>query len=126
MIGPAPISWSNTGVPLGVLVLGALVLPRVLSPRETLSHRGVALAMAGTIAVLLATGAAVFGLAYGYGGAAVGAAFSANGAGTVLFFVRLSLKAALFWGPILALVWFAMAQGVEKRRGEDVARRDKV
>ena len=36
------------------------------------------------------------------------------------FFLRLSGFAALIWGPLLALAWFGMAQGVEKRKGEDL------
>jgi hypothetical protein len=33
------------------------------------------------------------------------------------------VTATLFWAPVLALVWFSLAQGVERRRGEDRARR---
>ena len=35
-------------------------------------------------------------------------------------FLALSGMTALVWGPLLALAWFARAQGVERRRGEDI------
>ncbi|MCG6904253.1 MAG: hypothetical protein LJE68_16395, partial [Rhodobacter sp.] len=66
--------------------------------------------------------AGLFALIYGARGAEVSAAFDAAPALTAWFFLRLSGFTALLWVPLLALSWFGMAQGVEKRKGEDVAR----
>ena len=41
---------------------------------------------------------------------------------TTWAFIRISGYAALLWLPILALTWFGMAQGVERRKGEDAAK----
>jgi len=34
------------------------------------------------------------------------------------FFAKLSMRAGIVWVPILALTWFVLAQGVEKRKGQ--------
>jgi len=123
MINPEPIGWANTGLPLAVLVAGAVVLPRLFSDANSLSQRRLKWAILLTVLSLIGLGALIFAGVYAWGGAGVGAAFNLDGLATVLFFLRLSLKSALLWGPVLLLVWFVMAQGVEKRRGEEIVRR---
>lgn len=122
MIASEPIGWVNTGLPLVVLAGLAVVFPRVLVSDETRSQRAVFGAVAVSALGVLVAGAVVFGVVYGLRGVGVGAAFADAPAATTLFFGRLSAMAALLWAPILALVWFAMAQSVEVRRGEDVMR----
>ena len=67
-------------------------------------------------------GAIIFGALYHARGIGVWDAFTQAPIATSWFFLKLSGFAALLWAPILALVWFSMAQGVEKRRGEDLAK----
>ena len=124
MIVAAPIGWINTGLPLVLLVGAAIILPQIVSRRETRSHLVVMVVIGVTVLSLIIAGAVIFAAIYAAQGAGVRAAFGENALATVLFFSRLSAKFALAWAPILALVWFVMAQAVEKRRGEDIARLD--
>lgn len=122
MISGEPIGWVNTGLPLLILAVLALVLPRLFASRATRSQRSVSVSILISSICLLICGAAVFAGVYGYRGAGVGAALGEAPFVTALFFLRLSAMAALLWGPVLALVWFGLAQGVEARRGEDIMR----
>ena len=124
MLNPEPIGWINTGLPLVLLVGGAILLPKLLSGAGTRSHLVVSVAILSTAISLIVSGAAIFAAIYLLRGADVGLVFDQTPMVAVKFFVRLSGMAALAWGPILALVWFVMAQGVEKRRGEYLARPD--
>lgn len=122
MIASEPIGWVNTGLPLAVLAGAAVVLPRLVVPGDTRSQRVVMVSVLVSAIALLLLGAAVFAVVYGVRGVGVGAAFATAPMAACIFFLRLSAMAALLWGPVLALVWFAMAQAVEVRRGEDVMR----
>lgn len=122
MISTAPIGWLNTALPVTILALAAVLLPGWYVPRETRSHKAVIAAVALTAVTMILLGAAVFAIVYWLSGAGVAAAMSEAPLATMIYFFRLSLMAALLWGPVLALVWFSMAQRVEKRRGQDTAR----
>lgn len=124
MIQPEPIGLWNTGVPLLILGVLAVLVPRVLCPRSTRSQAALAAVVGVSAVVITVLGAVVFGAIYAARGISVGAAIAEAPAATMLFFLRQSGLAALVWGPILALVWFSMAQGVERRKGADSARRD--
>ncbi len=126
MLQPEPIGFVNTGVPLALLGLLAVGLPWVLVRRGTRSHWEVGLSIWASAGFLLLAEAGVFALVYGWRGVEVGAALAAAPVATAWFFLRLSGFAALLWVPVLALVWFAMAQRVEKRRGEDLTRRESM
>jgi len=115
------ISFGNTLVPLAILALVAAVLPYALTPRETRSQLRVAVMIGLTGLVMIGVSALVFALFddrdLPEGGAT----------GMVLiawFYLRSGLGAAAVWIPVLALVWLSLAQRVERRRGEDLARRD--
>lgn len=122
MIASEPIGWVNTGLPLVVLAGLAGVLPRFLVSGDTRSQQAVMVSIFGSAVGLLISGGLVFAAVYGLGGVGIGAAFSNTPVATGVFFLRLSALAALLWGPVLGLVWFSMAQGVEARRGADIAR----
>lgn len=112
MMNFAGIGWGNTFLPLGALSALALLLPFATVPRGTRSQArlagGIALAAGGT----LIAAALLF------------AAFYAGGSGMRLAAVSgPALRSALIWGPLLALAWLVRAQGVERRKGEDLARR---
>ena len=123
MIQPEPIGWWNTGFPL--LLLGGLAVgfPWLLVAKDTRSQREVAVVIWASAGLLLVAGAVVFAVIYWVLGIGVWAALGEAPLAVSWFFLRQSGFAAVVWGPILALVWFAMAQGVEKRKGEDVARK---
>ena len=122
MIATQPIGLTNTGLPVAVLVAGAAGLPWVLAPKGTLSQARLAVAVGVTALLLLVLGTGLFAALYALQGAAVRGAMATDTAGVVRFFFGLSAKAALFWAPVLALAWYVMAQGVERRRGEAIAR----
>jgi len=125
MIAPQPIGFLNTGLPVILLATLVLLLPRLILPADNLSQQALALAVAVTALAALAAGAVIFALVYAAGGVGVAASMAEAFAPVAVFFLRLSALAALVWGPVLALGWVAMAQAVEKRRGEDAARRNK-
>jgi len=122
MIGPQPIGWVNTGMPLVLLGLLAAGLPWLLAPGESRSHLQVAVAVWAAAGLVLLAGAVIFAAIYGARGVGVVAALAAAPLATGLFFLRLSGFAALVWGPVLMLAWLGLAQRVERRRGEDRAR----
>lgn len=123
MIEAEPIGWSNTGLPLALLGLLAVLIPWVLVRRETRSHLEVAVTIWASAGLLLVAGAVIFAMIYAGQGKPVGALLSEAPLATFWFFLRQSGYAALVWVPILALTWLGLAQGVEKRRGEDIAKR---
>ena len=119
-----PNIW-NTGLPL--LILGALgwVLPRMLVPETTRSHKRVGLGVLCAVLALIAISALIL-IAFD-----MPAYRSALwGGGGMLLVAEIALRnSALFaiaWVPMVALSWFNMAQRVERLRGEDMARGDGV
>jgi hypothetical protein len=106
------IGLANTFLPLAGLVVLALVLPLVTVPRATRSQARLGLGIVAAAGLTFVAALALFaGLHAGAG----------NGLrwGAVLRPAGLS---ALAWGPLLALAWLVRAQGVERRRGQDMAR----
>jgi len=126
MNSQTPIGFGNTGAPLAILLLGALIVPRLFVDRNTISHRRVFISVTISSVFLLFMGAVIFGVVYHFQGAKVFDAFAVNLWGTTLFFLTLSIKAAIFWVPVMLLVWFGLAQRVERNRGDKIARQDKI
>ena len=118
------IGFWNTLVPLAVLGLLAVLLPRVLVDRETRSHGKLLHGIAQTAAFLVAIGFMIsIAVTQMRGFEALGH-FEIDPLGAVWVHLRLSLMTAIVWGPVLGLVWFGLAQGVEARRGQDIAKGD--
>lgn len=113
MMNYADMGLVNTFLPLAGLVAVALFLPLWLVPRGTRSQTRLARGM-------VLTGALTFGAALGLFALLYAGAGNAIRLGGV---ARAAALSALAWGPLLALAWLVRAQGVEKRRGEDMARR---
>jgi hypothetical protein len=113
MMNFADIGLANTFLPLVGLVLLALLLPLVTVPRATRSQGRLAAGM------VLAAGLTFAG-ALGLFAALHTGAGNTPRLGAVL---RAGGLSALAWAPLLALAWLVRAQGVERRRGEDMARR---
>lgn len=110
------IGWGNTFLPLGALAALALLLPLITVPRATRSQARLAGGVALAAGLTLLAGAGLF------------AALYASGEGPLrpAAVLRATGLAALVWAPPLALAWLVRAQGVEKRRGEDMARLHRV
>jgi len=108
-------------MPLVVLGFLAVVLPRILVGKRTLSQGRLALGIFVTSLLLLVIGALIFAGFSADGGAEVMAAWEEAPSLTAAAFLGMSAYAALVWVPILALVWFAMAQSVEARKGAALA-----
>ncbi|MCL4187762.1 MAG: hypothetical protein KJZ85_09145 [Rhodobacteraceae bacterium] len=113
-----PVGWLNTALPLAGLAALAVAALHALTPRATRSQSRLAAAAAGAAAVTLIAGAVLFGILRGLRPAGLADAPSA----TAFALLRASAGAALVWGPLLALGWLMRAQGVERRRGEAIAR----
>lgn len=111
---------------LPMITLGALgaVVPIALAGRfeDSLAGLGRALALSG--AILILAGSVLFVLLYGDRGAQV-SAYAARPGAVLRHFAGLGLKSVLVWGPVMALTALVLAQGVERRRGERMAARDR-
>ena len=115
-----PIGWWNTGFPILLLASLAVVIPWRIVPSKTRAQAVVALSMLVAATILLLLGAGLIATIYTARGTELRAAFETAPYGVVWFFLRLSGLSALAWGPVLALVWLAMAQRVERLKGEDL------
>jgi hypothetical protein len=112
----------NTGLPLAIMAMLAVLIPLRIVPRETRSQGQVFGAIATSAVLLALAGFALWVLVFTVRGAPIfGAFMHAPGViGAIL--LRRSLMLAIIWVPVLALVWLSLAQRVEKRKGEDLTR----
>ena len=113
----------TTGTIFGIAVLAFLgwavpVLAMRMLP-DTL--RSVVIAALIALPVLTLAGAGVF--AWLYAERVGSAALSAPGA--LAHYGWLGVRGGLVWGPVLALTALGLAHGVERRRGERMAARDR-
>lgn len=123
MTAAQPITFVNTGLPVILLCGLAALLPRPIAGRSTRRQADLVKAVVIVAAITLATGLVLFALIYVTSGVPVGAAMAKAPGATISFFLRRSALAAIAWAPILALTWYVLAQGVERRKGADQARR---
>lgn len=115
----ATITFSNTALPLILLGLLAAALPYLMTPRHTRSQVRVALLVGLTGLTMFGASAFVFAL---FDTRALPQAGMSGAALIAWFYLRSSLVAAFVWVPVLLLAWLGLAQRVERRRGEDLAR----
>lgn len=109
---------------LPIVALGtAGALVPVLSMR-LMPNSLAGLGLAAVISIILLTigGAILFVILYGSAGS--GSARTPDQL-QALHFLGLGARAALVWGPVLLLTLIALGQGVERRRGERMAARDR-
>jgi hypothetical protein len=114
---PEAITFQNTLLPLGFLMALVILLPWVLAGAK-LSQSRLAVAIVATALVAFAAGG--IWLAF-EGWRLQGTWPEASRLGELL---RRSGWFAMFWGPLLALVWLVRAQGIERRRGLAMGRDD--
>lgn len=113
MMNYADIGLANTFLPLAGLVALALLLPLWTVPKGTRSQARLTGGMVLTAGLTFAAALALFAVLHAMAG-------NTLRLGAV---ARAAALSALAWGPLWALAWLARAQGVEKRRGEDMAKR---
>ncbi len=116
-----PISLLNYGVPVLALAVAAWVLPAWLG-RNAASQPELARWVFLSTGLMVVFGGLTFAAIYQMRGTDVGAAISAAPGYVAAYFARLAGLAALIWAPVMALAWYVLAQGVERRRGEAIAR----
>ena len=116
------IDFWNTGLPLALIAGAAVLLPFVLIPWRTRSHRRVAVGILVSAVLMIGVSAGVSAL-FDKRGIAAGVEIMGLWP-FVWFMIVSSLKSALLWVPVLGLFWFNAAQRVERLRGEDMARKD--
>lgn len=116
-----PVTLGNTVLPLALVLVAVIGLPAMLVRRGR-SQRALLLAVLVTALAALVLGAAILFLQYVRLDPAQGGLFAADPLGRGLFFLGRSALLALFWAPVLALVWIMRAQGVERRKGLEMGR----
>ena len=121
MIPTQPITFLNTGLPVMVMALAAWWVPLYLA-RKAHNQQALMRAILTSALGVLITGAVIFAGIYQTGGIPVLAALLDQPTVVGGYFARLSLIAGIIWGPVLALAWYVLAQGVERRKGEAIAR----
>lgn len=118
------IDFWNTALPLALIAGATVVLPFLLIPWRTRSHRRVVGGMALCALLMIGVSAGVSAL---FDKRGIAAGIEIMGLWPYVWFMILSsLKSALLWVPLLALFWFNAAQRVERLRGEDMARKGSV
>lgn len=122
MISSQPITLFNTGLPVMLMALAAWWVPLFLA-RRTVSQQGLIKGILASALIVIVGGAGVFGVIYQANGIPVFSTLVDEPVQIMGYFGRLSFIAGIIWGPVLALSWFVLAQGVERRKGEDLARR---
>lgn len=108
---------------VGLGILGALVPWAIMRFSE---DSLAALARAGALSAVLmiAAGAGLFLWLYGAAGMPAARLASDPGA-AARHFIGLGLRSALVWAPVLVLTLIGLGQGIERRRGKAMARRDR-
>lgn len=115
-----PFTVLNTGLPFVVLAALGVILPRLLLPRQTRSHRVLALVILTSGLLLFALGILGAALLKALGGADISGAMQASVAGTFLSLAKSSTLGIIAWGPFLAWSMLSLAQKIEERRGDDM------
>ena len=116
-MSPEPINFANTALPLGLTGVLAILIPEFLAGQRSTSQKRLAAMILGSAGLLLGVGAITLAILYAQRGSDVTASLTRFPVQTSLYFLSRSGLLALFWGPLLVLVWLIKAQAVEARRG---------
>ena len=117
-----PVTLLNTGLPLALLAALAILLPRLLLPAQTRSHRRLVAVLGVSAALVLAVGCALVAGMKLAGGADLAGAFRAAPLLTLAAIARPAALAAIAWGPLLALSGLSLGHRIEDLRGQDMRR----
>lgn len=113
---------SNTMVPVILLLALAICVPVLTVPPRVKTQTALAQGMIAALGLVLIAAALMFAELYRREGNDILTAVMDDPVGRVGFFLSRALLSMMFWGPILAFIWFGRAQEVERRKGEDKAR----
>lgn len=114
---PEAITFQNTFLPLGVLMALVLLLPWALVGGSLSQAR-----LAGAICLTALASVAAGGVWLAFEGWRLQGIWpDVSRVGDLL---ARSTWFAMFWGPLLALVWLVRAQGIERRKGLAMGRGD--
>ena len=114
-----PITFLNTGLPLFVVACLAVVIPLLIVPASTRSQLKLAILIFLSCGAVFVVSMMVFVLLQIFTVEASGWDPMNNPKSTGTYFLRQGLFAGIVWIPILALMWFNLAQRVERVLGED-------
>ncbi|WP_120631674.1 hypothetical protein [Ruegeria sp. EL01] len=114
------IGLYNTGLPVLIVAVAAVLLPSLLWPRETRSHYVVFVGVLASTAFLLCISATVL---FFFDHRDVGAWADLVGYWPPLrYYFRNGLMLGLVWIPLLAIIWLSKAQKIERLKGLDLVR----
>ncbi len=122
MLTAQPITLMNTGLPLTVLGALAFILPRLILPRETRSHRVLTITLLASVLLTLLAAIAIFGYIQTQLGTDLAGAFATSPTGTLALLIRPALLSGIVWLPLLVLSGFNLGQRIEDLRGRDLMR----
>jgi hypothetical protein len=119
---PQPITLFNTALPLGLLGLAGITLPRLVLPRQTRTLSRLAWVSALCVPVLFLFAMAIFAAVRTAAGTDLAGALAAAPAYVMGDLAWTALMSSLVWGPALILSALSLAQRIERLKGEDMAR----
>ena len=122
MTDPQPITLMNTGLPLALLGALAFVLPRLMLPRESRSHRLLTVVLLIACVLTLLAAIVVFGYIQSWGGTDLAGSVAADPMGTLAILIRPALMSGIVWLPMLLLSGFGLSHRIEDLRGRDLMR----
>ncbi|WP_127746993.1 hypothetical protein [Parasedimentitalea marina] len=118
------VTLFNTGLPMMVIGILAVVVPRLLVQKATRSHLVVAIGMILACVTMAVLSAGVFFL---FDNRSYETLIGAGGYVLALeFLIEASWKAVILWAPLILLTWLSLAQRVERLRGQDLAERNSL
>lgn len=118
--------FGNTVLPVAVLLALAIAAPVLTVSPRVITQGALARGMVQAVALVLVGGAVLFAWLYDRAGNDVVALILSDPLGQALAFLNRSAFSAMFWGPVIAFIWYGRAIEVERRKGEARARRGDV
>ena len=110
----SPLSFTlATIVPICLLGIVAVLIPRALFARMPRTLTAVGLNMLISSVALIVVGAFLFSILYALQGQGIAMAIAAQPMAFLIEFLTLGLSAAIIWGPILLIDVFGLAQKTE-------------
>lgn len=115
----------NTILPVVLLLALAVFMPVLTVSPRVMTQQALARGMLAAIALVLLFASLLFAELYRREGNDIVTAFLNDPLGRSAFFGSRALMSGMFWGPIIAFVWFGRAIEVERRKGEAKVREGK-
>jgi len=118
MSGMEAFDLSNTILPVALLLALAVFVPVLTVSPRVMTQQALARGMIAAIALVLLMASLLFAELYRREGNDIVLAFVNDPLVRSVFFASRALLSGMFWGPIIAFVWFGRAIEVERRKGE--------